>query len=283
MIVAFSEVARRVPRFTLAAVLATAGLAGWAGGQARAGVWPLGPVLAGVAGQYGTIKGRLVYSGDDAPAPKVLIEKGKAEKDPTVCGVAVTIYSKALVVDPKTKGVRYAFAYLVRPKGSNPDALKSLLAKTEKVVIDQKNCEFVPYATALHQEQTIEFKSSDAANHNVNLHAFTNSPFNQVMAPQGTIVKKFVAERRPISLTCDIHPWMKAWIMVFDHPFFAVTGEDGSFEVRGVPAGEQKLVVWQESVGYSTPGAASGMPVTVAADQTTDVGAVKLDASKVRK
>jgi plastocyanin len=283
MIVAFSKVVRRGLRFSLAAVLATAGLAAWAGGQAHAGVSPLGPVLAGMAGQYGTIKGRLVYSGDDVPASRVLVEKGKSEKDPTVCGVTATIYSKALVVDPRTKGVRDAFAYLVRPKGSNPDALKTLLSKAEKVVIDQKNCEFVPYATAVHQEQTIEFKSSDAANHNVNLHSFTNAPFNLVMAQQATLDKRFVAERRPISLTCDIHPWMKAWIMVFDHPFFAVTGEDGSFEIHGVPAGVQKLVVWQESVGYATPGAASGMPVTVEADQTTDVGDVKLDASRVRK
>ena len=61
---------------------------------------------------------------------------------------------------------------------------------------------------------------------------------------------KLVAERRPIAVACDIHSWMKAWIMVFDHPFFAVTGPDGSFEIKGVPAGEQHLVVWQEKVGY---------------------------------
>jgi hypothetical protein len=262
--------------------LAAVGLMMVGGGTpAHAAVPVVGALLAGVPGQYGTIKGRLVYGGSEAPAPKVLIEKGKAPKDPSVCAVNATIYSKSLVVDPKTKGIRHAFAYLVRPKGANPAALKALVEKTPKVTIDQKNCQFIPYAVAIHQDQTLEFKSSDPVNHNVNLKSW-NAPFNSVMAPMGTFEKKFAAERRPIPMMCDIHPWMSAWIMVFDHPFFAVTGEDGTFEIKGVPAGEQKLVVWQESVGYASSGAALGMAVVVEADKTTDAGDVTLDPSKVR-
>ena len=282
MIASFFVMFGRGVRLALATGVALASLAVSTGGQVRAGVTPVGGLLTGVAGQYGTIKGRLVYGGDPVPAPEVLIEKGKSEKDPTVCAVSETIYSKALVVDAKTKGIRYGFAYLVRPKGSNPDAVKALVVKADKVTVDQKNCEFVPHVVAIHQDQTLEFKSSDAANHNVNLHAFTNLAMNQIMAPGGTVEKRLVAERRPIQLTCDIHPWMKAYIMVFDHPFFAVTGDDGSFEIRGVPPGEQKLVIWQESVGYTTQGAAQGMPVTVEADKTTDVGEIRLDPSRVR-
>ena len=85
-------------------------------------------------------------------------------------------------------------------------------------------------------------KSSDPVNHNVRYAAFTNSPFNQILRPNGHIDVKLVAERRPIVVACDIHSWMKAYIMVFDHPFFAVTAADGSFEIKGVPAGEQHLV-----------------------------------------
>lgn len=282
MIASFCVVFGRGVRLALATSVALTALAASSGGQARAGVTPVGGLLAGVTGQYGTIKGRLVYGGDPVPAPEVLIEKGKADKDPSVCGVSETIYSKALVVDAKTKGIRYGFAYLVRPRGSNPDAVKALVGKAEKVTIDQKNCEFVPHAVAIHQDQTLEFKSSDAANHNVNLHAFTNLPMNQIMAPGGTVEKRLVAERRPLQLACDIHPWMKAYIMVFDHPFFAVTGDDGSFEIRGVPAGEQKLVIWQESAGYTTPNAAQGMPVPVEAGKVTDVGEIRLDPSRVK-
>jgi hypothetical protein len=271
------------PRLSVAVALA--GMLAFSGSTARAGVLPVGTLLAGVPtqGSFGTIKGRLVYGSGEAPPAKNLKEKGAAEKDPTVCAAAAAIPDRSLVVDPKTLGVKYGFAYLVRPKGQNPEAVKELVGKAEKVVLDQKNCEFIPYALALHQDQTLVFKSSDPVNHNVHLSPFTNPPFNQILAANGVVEKKLVAERRVIPVSCDIHPWMKSWIMVFDHPFFAVTGDDGSFEIKGVPAGDQKLVIWQASVGYATPGLAQGMPVPVKAGEVTDVGEIKLDPSKVKR
>ncbi|MGE5754273.1 MAG: hypothetical protein ACM35G_00950, partial [Planctomycetaceae bacterium] len=120
------------------------------------------------------------------------------------------------------------------------------------------------------------FKSSDLVNHNIRFSALTNASFNQVLPPNGQFQLGLVAERRPIPLSCDIHPWMKGFVMVFDHPFFDVTGGDGSFEIKGVPAGTQNLVVWQETVGYVTPGAARGRPVQIRAGAVTDVGEIKL-------
>ncbi|MFO0909276.1 MAG: hypothetical protein U0794_13150 [Isosphaeraceae bacterium] len=248
----------------------------------RGGVLPVATIASSALGQYGTIKGKFVYGGASAPETKILIDKGKADKDPAVCASTAPLYARNLVVDPKTKGVQYGFAYLVRPKGSNPDAVAALVKKAEKVVVDQKNCEFLPYAVAIHQDQTLVFKSSDPVNHNVHLTPFTNAPFNLILAPNGEVEKKLVAERRVIPLSCDIHPWMKGWIMVFDHPFFAITSADGSFEIKGVPVGEQKLVVWQESVGYATPGLAQGMAVQVKSGETTDLGEIKLDPAKVK-
>jgi hypothetical protein len=233
-------------------------------------------------GAYGTIKGRLVWGGADAPAPKALVEKGKAAKDPEVCGKDAPVMSRELAVDPRTKGVANAFVYLVRPKGANPEAVKALIAGRPKVALDQKNCEFLPYSLAIHQDQTLVIKSSDPVNHNVRYAAFTNAPFNQILAPRGEMEAKLVAERRPIVVACDIHSWMKAYIMVFDHPFFAVTGEDGSFEIKGVPAGEQNLVTWQERVGYVNPEKARGTPVAVKAGETTDVGSIMLNPAQVK-
>lgn len=259
------------------------GLAVVSGLQARAAVAP-GAVAALAAGQgsFGTIKGRLVWGGDEVPKPRVLVEKGAATKDPAVCAASETVVNRDLAIDPKTKGVQYGFAYLVKPKGSNPEAAKALVAKTPSVEIDQKNCEYLPYSTALYQDQALVFKSSDPVNHNVHLSPFTNPPFNLILAPNGQVEKKLVAERRVIPLTCDIHPWMKGWIMVFDHPFFAVTGEDGSFEIKGVPAGEQNLVVWQAAVGYANEGLAKGTPVKVEAGSVADIGEVKVNPAKVK-
>ena len=261
----------------LAVSSAFLGIAGLSGESAKAAL-PVATLAAGSPAQagFGTIKGRLVWGGAGVPQPKVLQDVGKATKDPEVCAKEKAILSRELVVDPKTKGIQNGFAYLVKPSGTNPEAVAGLVKKAAKVVIDQKNCEFIPYSTAVHQDQVLEFKSSDPVNHNVHTAAFTNAPLNQMLPPGGALDQKFVAERRPIPLTCDIHPWMKGYIMVFDHPFFAVTGADGSFEIQGVPAGTQNLVVWQETVGYVTPGLARGMPVKVGAGQVTDVGEIKL-------
>lgn len=238
----------------------------------------LGLALAGVTpaamaqGSYGTIKGRLVWGGAEMPKPKIEQAKGKATKDPEVCAKDSPILSQELVVDPKTKGVAHGFAYLVRPKGSNPEQLAHLLKQHPKVEVDQKNCEFIPHCTAMNKGQALIFKSSDPASHNVRYAGFNNNAFNTTIPPNASVERKLVAERLPIPVACDIHPWMKAYVMVFDHPFFAVTKDDGSFEIKGVPAGAQKIVLWQEKVGFVTPNRAAGKPIDVKPGEVLDLG-----------
>ncbi len=188
---------------------------------------PAGTLLVlGVVGQadVGTIKGRLVWGGEQVSPTEVLQAKGKAAKDPDVCARNQSILSHDLEIDPKTKGVAYGFAYLTRPKANNPEMVQELITLKPKVEIDQKNCDFLPHSVALHQDQTLTLKSSDAVGHNVRLTGFANAGVNQVLAPNGQLGVKLVAERLPMRLACDIHPWMHGHVMVFDHPFFAVTG-----------------------------------------------------------
>ncbi len=227
-----------------------------------------------VAG-FGTIKGKLVWGGAEVPKAAEI----QKNKDIAYCK-DFDLVKNGMPVDPSTKGVGSAFAYVLKPKGKNPAAEKALLEKSPEVVIDNKNCEFVPYSTAAFKDQTVVFASDDPVVHNSHVTGFSQGK-NVVLAPKGKDKGKLQVESRPINLSCDIHPWMEGKIMVFDHPFFAVTAPDGSFEITGVPEGEQMLVVRLSDGIFITPSA--GKAVAVKAGETTDAGQFVVDPAKVKK
>lgn len=230
--------------------------------------------------QYGTIKGQVIWDGPQIPelAPKVKV--GANVKDSQVCA-GEPIPDESLVIDPQSKGIRYCIVYLARPSGDNPERLQQMIEAEPQVLIDQEGCQFIPHVAVLHEKQQALFKSSDPVAHNVRLQGFSNS-LNFMLPANGEMPRPLASERRPMPMACDIHPWMQGFVMVFDHPFFALTDEQGNFEIEGVPAGKQNLVIWQEKVGYVTAGAARGQEVTVEADKEVTLGPVKIAPSQVK-
>jgi hypothetical protein len=247
-----------------------------ASGGATAAGGSTAPTAAVKAEGWGTLKGRVVFGGDPPQRP-ALQEKGKAVKDPEVCAKDAPILSERLVVDSATKGVKNVFVYLGRPTAVNDDAKKA--AATSKVVFDQKGCVFFPHSLAVMTGVPVTVKSSDPITHNTNIQLRATQA-NPTLAPGAHIeVTPPSAERTPGRVSCSIHPWMEAYWMVLDNPYSAVTDDQGNFEIKNVPAGTQKVTVWQEAVGFVTKG--SGDDVNIKPNDTT-TQEFTIDPSKVR-
>ncbi len=120
----------------------------------------------------------------------------------------------------------------------------------EPAVLDQKGCVYTPHVTAMMVGQEMIVKNSDAFMHNVHSRPRQNPAFNFAQ-PNVDPGRKVESPKVPetFAVNCDVHPWMSAWVRVFDHPFFAVTGEDGKFSIANAPDGEYTLVAWHEKFG----------------------------------
>jgi plastocyanin len=131
--------------------------------------------------------------------------------------------------------------------------LKGDIPKTP-ATIDQKACMYRPHVVACMIGQDFVVKNSDEFLHNVHALCFDNDPFNfgQPAPGEKKLAPFTVAEN--FKIKCDVHPWMSAWICVFDHPYFGVTGEDGKYSIdtKGLPDGDYTLDAWQEKYGEQT-------------------------------
>ena len=214
---------------------------------------------------WGTLKGQVIFGGNPPPVEE-LIAKGAAPKDPTYCAKDAPIPAERLVVDAASKGVKSVLVYIPKPTAVNEEA-KSTASKAT-VEFDQKKCIFNPHVLGLMLGATVELKSSDEVNHNVNARLKAGSSMNSSIAAGNKLpFTPTAAERTPGEVICDIHNWMKAYWMVLDNPYFAVTDAQGNFEIKNVPAGTQKVVVWQEAASFVTP--TTGEDVTITANDAT--------------
>jgi plastocyanin len=120
----------------------------------------------------------------------------------------------------------------------------------EAVVVDQRGCLYAPRVVGARTGQTVAFLNSDPVPHNVRAVASANPVFNDMMVVRDSRIDKvFLKPEVMIEARCDIHPWMTAHVGVVAHPWFAVTGEDGRFTLRGVPEGTYSLAAWHEVYG----------------------------------
>jgi len=240
-----------------------------------------GTASQAMAAGYGDVVGQVIIDGD-APTLPLKVKKGDAGvKDPSCCA-AQDIENDELVVNSKNKGVKNVFVYLKTvDKASIHESLRK--SKDAQVVFDQKGCKFEPHALVLRSDQEVVVKSDDPIQHNTHTYPFLNQPQNTLIGANErggvTFPKHAQKEKLPFEVKCDIHPWMRAWWLVVDHPYATITDADGKFKLEKLPEGEHKLVIWQEKVGYVE----KELAITVKANSQTDLKQVKLPAAKIKQ
>jgi len=226
---------------------------------------------------WGTIKGQVVWSGQAIPERKVV--ELKDSKDREHCLSKGPILSEELVVNPKNKGVRWAFVWLEPEAGDPPLKVHPKLQAIQKkqLEVDQPCCKFEPHALGLRQGQEIVAKNSGPVPHNINWIGGQKNPGNNVIIPAGSsyTIKDLQADRYSVKIQCNIHGWMGGWVRIFDHPYFAVTDENGKFEIKQAPAGKFRLRGWQEAVGWVPD--KKGIAIVIKGNEVTDAGDIKME------
>ena len=157
------------------------------------------------------------------------------------------IPDEALLVDPHG-GLRNVLVRVVEGADS------PYLPPTEPVTLTQAACLYRPRVLGVIRGQPVQVSNSDATMHNVHALFGQSTALNQIQVDAAAPLIDLqpvvaAAKTNPLQLRCDIHPWMTAYLWVLDHPFFAVTGEDGSFSIPNLAAGEYVLEAWHEQLG----------------------------------
>ena len=129
---------------------------------------------------------------------------------------------------------------------------RSFDVPAEAVVVEQKGCVYMPHVLAVQANQKLKVVNSDNTLHNIHPIPANNREWNRAEPAGASLEETFAREEIAIPVKCNVHPWMRGYIAVFKHPFFAVTGKDGSFDLRNLPPGEYTVKAWHEKLGSAT-------------------------------
>lgn len=142
-------------------------------------------------------------------------------------------------------------------------------ASTKEAILDQRGCVYTPHVLGVVVGQPIKVLNSDDTVHNVHTQPKINTSFNKAQVPGAVLNTMFEDIEMGVSVKCDVHPWMKGYVHVMEHPFFAITQQDGTFEIKGVPPGNYELATWHEFPKFKPDKKA--YKVAVVEGQTTEI------------
>lgn len=258
---------KRASRFSLAAAaaaLAVLPLGALAGAQDEA---PQKTEAAAEKKAKPTVAGRVLFEGE-LPVVKDLEVPARAAEGCCPPGKDVDRTDMSLRIS-KDRGIAGAVV-TVKVAGEKVEIPK------EPYLLDQKGCRFLPHVLVVPKGGKVAFLNSDETSHNVHLISVLNDPLNQTVLA-GKRLERTFDEAEAIKVTCDMHTWMKSWVVVTDATHWAVTDEEGRFSLEGLPKGEHEVTVWHETLGKKTT------KVTVGEDGKAKAIEVKMAKKKSKK
>ena len=195
----------------------------------------------------GDIHGKITFDGK-APKMKSL----RMDADPVcVANNEVAPRKEWLILD-ENNGLKNVLVFVKEsPSGGSLEGDLNLVEK--HAVIDQNGCVYVPHVLGVMVGQKLDILNSDGTLHNIHALPKVNKEFNKAMPrSKKQMTVQFDKSEKPFKVKCDVHPWMGAFIGVFDHPYFAVTGDDGSYVISGLGPGDYTIEAWHEKLGSQT-------------------------------
>ena len=189
-----------------------------------------------------TIAGKVIFAGTPPPARVIDMAAVPACVNANKGGPPK---SEEVVVNPNGT-LKNAFVWV---KSGLPEGTKWQVPAAS-VELNQSGCLYSPRVIGAMVGQTVDIKNSDPVNHNIHPVPAKNQEYNQSQPPgAGDVSHTFAVEEVLIPIKCNVHPWMRAYIGVVSHPFFAVTGDDGSYSLKGLPPGTYTVEMVHEKYG----------------------------------
>lgn len=197
-----------------------------------------------LADDNAVIKGKVIFKGDKDKYKRTTLDTSKDPK------CAKKIGSEQVILNDKTDPITIRNV-IVSIKAGLP-AGKTWTAPKEPVVLDQNGCQYSPHVVAMMEGQELKVRNSDDTNHNVHFLPAVNDEFNKTQPKQGMEDTVKLKTEAPFKVKCDVHPWMGAVVVVFNHPFFVVTDKEGTFEIKNLPPGKYTVEAYHETFGTQT-------------------------------
>ena len=196
----------------------------------------------GIIYAEGSITGAITFEGK-APKMKPL----RLDADPICVANNEIAPKKEWLILDENKGVKNVLVFVT--EGLNID----YSPPEEPVVIDQKGCIYSPHVLGIMAGQQLDILNNDGTLHNIHAPPKVNKEFNKAQPrSKKKLSVKFEKPEAPFKVKCDVHPWMGAYIGVFDHPCFAVSGDDGTYIISDLKPGEYVIEAWHEKLGSQT-------------------------------